>query len=584
MRYEGERGSTLLDVIVGSALMLVVFVGISAAFKLAVEAVGNNKSRAGAIALATERIEFVRSLSYGAIGTVGGIPSGSIEQIEEVFINAIPYTRRTLILYGDDPGDGLGLADENGITADYKVVKVSVSWDSRQATRTVEMITRVSPVLVETAVPGGTLALRVVDSLGQVVPGAQIHVLNTTVSPSVDMVLFSDIDGAAQVIGAPAGSGYQIVVTKDAFSSARTYDVTPGNTNPIPGHVAVADSQTTSATFAIDVLSSLTIETYEPPQTIVWDDDFSTSNQIDLSSSVAIAGGVLRLPGNVGEYASQAIVYSVPIGNASIDTWGEFSWNDTVPLGSSVVYRLYDENLARLPNAALPGNANGFTSGPIDLSGVSTSTYSTLVLGAELATANSNVTPEITSWEVSYTTRPIPYPNVALFVEGAKIIGGDSGGALIHKYGSSHSSGASGRVHIDNLEYDNYVVTIDASENLDISSSCLPQPTEVPAGSSVSSQIYVVPRTANSLLIDVRASNGDPLPEAQVRLYRTGYNQTFETDYCGNVHVPSLSPGTVGAGNPYSVEVVSSGYGAYTSSEVSVSGTTRFSVILSESI
>src|SRR3989338_639094 len=116
MQRPGERGATLLDAVVGTALMLVVFVGIFGAFKLTVSAVSNNKARAGAIALANERLEYIRSLSYDSIGTVGGIPAGAIAQSETATLNGISYTRRTFIAYVDDPGDGTGASDSNSIT------------------------------------------------------------------------------------------------------------------------------------------------------------------------------------------------------------------------------------------------------------------------------------------------------------------------------------------------------------------------------------------------------------------------------------------------------------------------------------
>src|SRR3989338_4221774 len=93
--FRSQRGASLIDVVVGSALMLVVFMGISAAFQLAVEVVSNNKARAGAVALSGERMEYIRSLSYDAVGTVGGIPAGAIAQSETVLLNGISYTRRT---------------------------------------------------------------------------------------------------------------------------------------------------------------------------------------------------------------------------------------------------------------------------------------------------------------------------------------------------------------------------------------------------------------------------------------------------------------------------------------------------------
>src|SRR3990167_10855367 len=100
-----ESGITLIDTLFGTALMLLIFVGIAGGFKLSVDVVTNNKARAGAVALANERMEYIRSLSYNAIGTVGGIPAGTIPQTEPVSLNAVDYTRRTFVSYEDDPGD-----------------------------------------------------------------------------------------------------------------------------------------------------------------------------------------------------------------------------------------------------------------------------------------------------------------------------------------------------------------------------------------------------------------------------------------------------------------------------------------------
>src|SRR3989344_2305991 len=66
-----SRGVTLIDTVVGSALMLLVFIGIAGVFQLSVDIITNNKARAGAIALSDERMEYIRSLAYASIGTVG---------------------------------------------------------------------------------------------------------------------------------------------------------------------------------------------------------------------------------------------------------------------------------------------------------------------------------------------------------------------------------------------------------------------------------------------------------------------------------------------------------------------------------
>ncbi|KKW30258.1 MAG: hypothetical protein UY74_C0046G0010, partial [Candidatus Kaiserbacteria bacterium GW2011_GWC2_52_8b] len=120
LTFRDSRGITLIDALVGTALMLLVFVGIAGVFQVSLDVVINSKIRAGAIALLNERMEYLRSLSYTQIGVEGGIPSGIVPQVETVSWNGVNYIRRTSVLYSDDPGDGLGEADENGIIADYK--------------------------------------------------------------------------------------------------------------------------------------------------------------------------------------------------------------------------------------------------------------------------------------------------------------------------------------------------------------------------------------------------------------------------------------------------------------------------------
>src|SRR3989344_5689777 len=87
------KGVTFIDTIVGTALMVIVFVGIAAAFQLSIDVVTNNKARSGAVALANEHIEYIRSLPYTSVGTVGGDPSGLLPQTENISQNGVVYTR-----------------------------------------------------------------------------------------------------------------------------------------------------------------------------------------------------------------------------------------------------------------------------------------------------------------------------------------------------------------------------------------------------------------------------------------------------------------------------------------------------------
>lgn len=261
MRRTRKRGFTLIDTLVGTSLMLIVFMGIAAAFQLSIDVVMSNKARAGAIALADERMEYIRSLPYTSIGTSGGVPSGSIAQTESLSFNGISYIRRTLVQYGDDPKDGSGAADATGI-ADYKSVKVDVSWSSRTGPRDVYVVSRFEPQSgLESSVSGGTLSISVLNASGQPVPSAQVTITNTTVSPTVNLTTYTNSSGIVSLIGATAGSNYAISVTKSGYSTAQTYAPSAQNTNPSPSNLTVSNNLTTSSTFAIDQLGALTIIT-----------------------------------------------------------------------------------------------------------------------------------------------------------------------------------------------------------------------------------------------------------------------------------------------------------------------------------
>lgn len=571
-----ERGATLLDVIVGSALMMIVFVGIAGAFQLAITAVGGNSSRAGAIALANERLEYIRSLPYDAIGTEGGVPAGDLEQEEQITLNSFIYTRRTFVSYEDDPADGTGAADTNGITTDYKAIKTSVSWTLRQGMRTVTMVGRISPPSIETAVPGGTLVIQVTNDADQPVANAEVEIVNDTTAPQIDMTTFTDADGLATVLGAPPGANYEIAVTKAGYTIAGTYDADTTNTNPIPAHLSVALNQTTLSTFEIDLVSSLTVQTVEPIEEATWKDEFDSATLLSSQNETEVSGGSLLLLEDAETgYPAIGTGISVSVSPNLLFGWNEFSWDETKSAATNILYRAYTGTSALVPDADLPGNSAGFTVSPVSLAGLSTTTYPSLRFGAELSTTDASTTPEVSSWEVSYDVGPVPIEDVPFTLRGVKTIGAGPGGP-VYKYNVNHDSG-SGILTIGDFEYDTYTMTVLAASGYDISSSCPSQPVFILPNSSGSTVLFLSPHTANSLLLDVRGAGNAPIAGASVRLQRSGYDTTVTSDACGYAFFSGIS---ASGATPYSLDVSAAGYQPYSSTEVEVDGTTQLQVIL----
>jgi len=571
-----ERGITLLDTVVGTALMLVVFLGIGAAFKLSIDVVLNNKAQAGAIALADERMEYIRSLAYASIGTVGGIPSGTIPQSESVSLNGLTYTRRTLIEYVDDPKDGLGAADQNHITSDYKAAKVDISWTAKGGTRHITIVTRIDPPNgMETACtpPCGTLTVSVVNAASAPLSGASVSIVNSSVSPAVNLSTFTDTTGTANLIGAPTGSGYAIVVTNSGYSTAQTYTATAQNTNPNPGNLTVSNGQTTTGTFAIDVLGTKTVNTWQQISPATWTDPFSDATEISTSTNISVAAGTAKLISS----ATRGEVQSIVIQPTALAQWASLTWSSTQPSKTTVRYYLYDGGGVNLiPNSQLPGNSGGFAASPINLANISTTTYPSLRIDAVLMASTTGNTPTIDQWSVGYTYGPVPLPSLAFSMRGAKTIGSGPSGS-VYKYSQSFNSGATASLTIPNLEWDSYLITVSGtSTGYDISSACNPQPEALTPGQSATTNLYFAAHTVNSFLVDVRAaSTGALIPNASVNLTKTGYNTTIPTDSCGQAFFSGLT-----SSSAYSISVSAAGHTTYSASGVTVAGTSRLSVSL----
>lgn len=569
LRRNQERGVTLIDTLVGSALMLVVFLGIAAAFQLSVEVVTNNKARAGAIALGNERMEYLKSLTYPQIGVIGGIPAGNVPQIETVDFNGITYTRRTLVLYTDDPEDGSGGADSNSIIADFKTIRVEVSWESRQGQRSVEVVGRVSPIGIETAVPGGTLTVIVVNASDAPLANAQVQIVNASTSPIINITTYTGVDGTISFIGAPAASNYQVTVTKSGYSTAQTYAVTAQNPNPTPRHLTVADNQTTSSTFAIDLLAAKTILMYKQIVPVSWTDTFSDNSLIASSATTSVSGGSVTLTGPA-PYPETGFIESVSISPSLLAGWNDLSWSDTTPAQTDILYRVYEGSGTLIPDGALPGNSAGFTTSPVDLSSLSTSTYSSLKLRADFSTQDTASTPSLASWSLSYDYGPEPFPNFTFTMRGSKTIGNSP---TVYKYDSYLTSDASSQVSLPSIEWDTYTIGVTSTSTYEVAEACAPQPESLSPGASQTTRVYVLPATSHSLLVDVR-SGGSTLQGASVNVNRTGYDVTTPTSSCGQSFFSGLTSTT------YTITVSKSGYQQYSLANFTVSGDTVHSVDL----
>jgi type II secretory pathway pseudopilin PulG len=564
-----RRGMTLIDVVVGTALILIIFTALFGLLRASVLVSGMVKSEATATAVANNQMEYIRSLPYNSVGTVGGIPSGAIPQNATTTEDGVSYGVRTFVDYYDDPADGLGAADTNGITEDYKRIKVSVTYVVNGKSKVVTFVSNYAPPGLETTVGGGTLQINVVNATGTAVPGATVTITNSSVSPAVNLSTFSDVNGEVFLPGAATSTQYAVTVTKSGYSTAQTYARNGTNQNPTPGYLTVVNNQTTTGTFAIDALSTLTLNTYTPAATSTFSDSFANATKLATVSNTSAAGS-LTLSGGVGSYALSGTAISSPISTSTLVSWGVASSTITTPGGTTAVVQIVDGSGNLLPDRVLPGNSTGFTSFPINLYSVSTSTYPTLALMATLTTNSTSVTPSLASWNLSYLAGPIPLPNVSYSLTGAKTIGSTGAGAPIYKTtvsGTTNSSGTSAQT----LEWDAYSLSIPSYDILD---SCNDSPPyAVSPGSTIGESLILGPLTSNAVLINVNDSTGNNLAGATVTLARSGYSKTVTSSACGNAYFGGITSAT-----DYTITIAKTGYTTNTTSNVTVSGHTFYAV------
>jgi hypothetical protein len=400
----------------------------------------------------------------------------------------------------------------------------------------------------------------VVNATGAAVPGASVRITNSSVSPTIDLTTFSDATGVVFLPGAPTSTEYQIAVSKSGYSSAQTYARDATNQNPTPGYLTVVKNQTTTGTFAIDLLASLAVRTYYPIATSTFSDSFATSANIDSSANVAVSAGAVQLANPGTGYASSGMLHSTAQAPTYLATWGMAYATTSVPTGTSLRFHITDSGGALLPDTVLPGNATGFTD-HVSLFGVSTTTYPSLALTADLTTTSTTTTPVLQSWSLSYARGPIPFPNIPFALTGTKTVGSTGAGLPIYKTSVSTSTDSSGAAALS-LEWDAYTMSL---SGYDAVSACTAPPYTLSPGSSTTSSLYLASSTPNMVLVNVRDTNG-AVQSASVTLTSGAFAETVATDACGSAYFGALSSGS------YSISASKTGYTTFNASGVTVGG------------
>lgn len=258
-----HSGFTLIEAITAIAIFAIISVGVLALFGMLNRATRSAREQTILSALSASRLEIMRNLPYSDVGTTAGNPNGVLPDFtapDTLTYEGVDYQVYYEITYQDDPADGTILAGTDSAPNDYKQVNMYVV--NTLTGKTTQFVTTVSPQGLEGLNNAGALVLKVFDANGQPVPGANLSIVNSSVSPAINLNRSTDSDGNWIEVGLPESvNGYQITATKSGYSTDSTYPITVANPNPVKPHATVTSGTVTQVSFAIDLVSNLTIRT-----------------------------------------------------------------------------------------------------------------------------------------------------------------------------------------------------------------------------------------------------------------------------------------------------------------------------------
>lgn len=229
------------------------------------------QARIDAIALADEQFEIARNLPFAKVGTIGGIPSGVMKQVQTLKRSGMTFIATTTVRNVDQPFDGTAGGSPNDFSpADNKLVEIDITCTVCKNFRPLVLTTWIGPKDLEASSTNGSLFVQVIDSNGIAISGASVNIAATSTNPSIAISDITATSGLLQLIDAPpVNEGYQISVSKGGYSSEQTYGRTATTANPVKPNATVVAQTVTQLTFAIDRTATINFSSVSPSCAVV---------------------------------------------------------------------------------------------------------------------------------------------------------------------------------------------------------------------------------------------------------------------------------------------------------------------------
>ena len=266
-RHVPSSGFTLVEVLVGTAIFLIVATAAYSVFVSLLRLANASQADVLGVELADEQFEIIRNMPYTNVGLTDGLPLGVLPQTQTLVRGGVIFTV-TLVIRNEN-------LSTSTVQASSKLVEVDVTCSSCQGSFTpISLTGQVSPANLQSAGMGGALTINVFDSNANPVQGATV-VMQSTASSTVTDTDTTDDNGVLSIIGVPAGyQTYRVTASKSGYSTATT--------SP---NLTIVNANLTNASLEIDKLSTLTISSVSPTCSAVPNFNFNLTGQKHLPAT-----------------------------------------------------------------------------------------------------------------------------------------------------------------------------------------------------------------------------------------------------------------------------------------------------------
>jgi len=256
---KNSQGFSLVEVIVASSIFAIVAMSIYQGFISINALISASRDKIAAVNLINSEFELIRNLSYSNVGLSGGIPNGVLLATSTIIQDGREFDITRTIRNIDDPFDGTIGGSPNDLSpADYKMVQIKVSCNACKNPLDISSVSNVSPKNLETASTNGALFVKVFDANGNPVSQADVSIVEGALGINISDT--TNNTGTLEIVDVPpASNAYRIIVTKDGYTTDRTYPASVSNPHPIKLDATVILQQLTQISFVIDKVSTINV-------------------------------------------------------------------------------------------------------------------------------------------------------------------------------------------------------------------------------------------------------------------------------------------------------------------------------------